>query len=71
MSVLDDGGDFTKPIRNLLAFWSIFVFNGISFRLQVAGHGSHDSKQAILTNRNGCILKPVQAPPRGHRYIDR
>lgn len=34
---------------------------------QVAGHGSHDSKQAILTGKDGCILKPVQAPPRGQR----
>jgi len=34
---------------------------------QVAGHGSIDAKQAILTNKKGCILKPVQAPPRGLR----
>ncbi|XP_023349208.1 inositol polyphosphate multikinase alpha isoform X2 [Eurytemora carolleeae] len=34
---------------------------------QVAGHGSHDAKQAILTGKNGCILKPIQAPPRGVR----
>ena len=27
---------------------------------QVAGHGSHDAKQAILTGKNGCILKPIQ-----------
>lgn len=34
---------------------------------QVAGHGSIDAKQAILTGKNGCILKPIQAPPRGLR----
>ena len=26
----------------------------------MAGHGSHDAKQAILTGKNGCILKPIQ-----------
>jgi len=34
---------------------------------QVAGHGSHDQTQAILTGKDGCILKPIQAPPRGLR----
>jgi 1D-myo-inositol-tetrakisphosphate 5-kinase/inositol-polyphosphate multikinase len=34
---------------------------------QVAGHGSADAKQAILTGKNGCILKPIQEGPRGVR----
>ena len=28
---------------------------------QVAGHGSWDKSQAILTNKDGYILKPIQA----------
>jgi len=35
----------------------------------VAGHGSSDKSQAILTNKDGWILKPVQAPPRGVREL--
>ena len=26
----------------------------------MAGHGSGDAKQAILSGKNGCILKPIQ-----------
>lgn len=37
---------------------------------QVAGHGSWDKSQAILTNKDGCILKPIQAPPRGVRELE-
>lgn len=37
---------------------------------QVAGHGSWDKSQAILTNKNGCILKPIQPPPRGDREVE-
>ena len=36
---------------------------------QVAGHGSWDKSQAILTNKAGCILKPIQPPPRGDREV--
>jgi len=36
---------------------------------QVAGHGSWDKSQAILTNKDGYILKPIQAGPRGEREI--
>jgi len=37
---------------------------------QVAGHGSWDKSQAILTNKNGYILKPIQPPPRGDREVE-
>jgi len=37
---------------------------------QVAGHGSWDKSQAILTNKEGCILKPIQPPPRGDREVE-
>lgn len=37
---------------------------------QVAGHGSWDKSQAILTNKNGCILKPIQSGPRGEREVE-
>jgi len=37
---------------------------------QVAGHGSWDKSQAILTNKEGCILKPIQPPPRGEREVE-
>lgn len=37
---------------------------------QVAGHGSWDKSQAILTNKDGCILKPIQPPPRGDREVE-
>jgi len=37
---------------------------------QVAGHGSWDKSQAILTNKDGCILKPIQPPPRGVRELE-
>lgn len=37
---------------------------------QVAGHGSWDKSQAILTNKDGCILKPIQPPPRGEREVE-
>jgi len=36
---------------------------------QVAGHGAWDKSQAILTNKEGCILKPIQPPPRGDREV--
>lgn len=36
---------------------------------QVAGHGSSDKSQAILTNKNGWILKPIQPGPRGEREL--
>jgi len=37
---------------------------------QVAGHGSWDKSQAILTNKEGYILKPIQPPPRGDREVE-
>lgn len=36
---------------------------------QVAGHGSWDDSARMLIDKEGCILKPVQAPPRGEREI--
>lgn len=36
---------------------------------QVAGHGSWDDDARMLIDKEGCILKPVQAPPRGEREI--
>jgi len=36
---------------------------------QVAGHGSWDKSQAILTNKDGYILKPIQSGPRGEREV--
>ena len=37
---------------------TMLMFNPPS---QVAGHGSWDKSQAILTNKDGYILKPIQA----------
>jgi len=36
---------------------------------QVAGHGSWDDAARMLIDKEGCILKPVQAPPRGEREV--
>ena len=36
---------------------------------QVAGHGTWDKSQAMLTKKDGRILKPIQPPPRGDREV--
>lgn len=36
---------------------------------QIAGHGSQAGDKGMMTNSEGCILKPIQKPPRGHREI--
>lgn len=36
---------------------------------QVAGHGSWDDSARMLVDKEGCILKPLQAPPRGEREV--